>query len=139
MARTVRDVMTANPVMLDDSTPLVEAARAMRDRHIGDVFVMRGGSLAGIVTDRDIVVRAVAAGRELGATQLGDVCSADLVTLSPDDTIDAAAQRMRERAVRRVPVVDGDRPVGVVSIGGLAIERDPQSALADISSAPGNR
>jgi CBS domain-containing protein len=66
------------------------------------------------------------------------VCSGDVVTLSPSDTVGDAVQIMREKAVRRVPVVEGDKPVGIVSIGDLAIERDARSALADISAAEGN-
>lgn len=138
MAQKVRDVMTQNPVTLPRTAPVADAAKRMRDEDIGDVIVMDDGDMCGLVTDRDIVVRAVAEGADPQFTKLGEICSADLVTVGPDDPIDDAARVMRERAVRRVPVVEGKRPVGIVSIGDLAIERDEGSALADISAAEGN-
>jgi CBS domain-containing protein len=96
------------------------------------------GQVRGIVTDRDIVVRAVADGRDPASTTLGEVGSTDVVALSPDDTVERAVEIMRQKAIRRVPVVEGGRAVGIVSIGDLAAERDPDSALADISSARPN-
>lgn len=84
------------------------------------------------------VVRTVADGRDPGQTPLADVCSPDLVTVAPNDDADTVVQRMREHRVRRIPVVDGGRPVGVLSIGDMAIERDERSALADISAETPN-
>jgi CBS domain-containing protein len=111
----------------------------MRKADIGDVIVMANGQICGIVTDRDIVVRAVAEGWDPATTELADICSQDLTTVSPSDSIDRAVQLMRQKAVRRLPVVENGRAVGIVSIGDLALERDPQSALSDISAAPPNR
>lgn len=138
MAQSIRDVMTPNPVTLQASTPVVEAARTMRDEDIGDVIVLEDGHICGIVTDRDMVVRGLADGKDLQRLTLNEVCSHDLVTMGPDDTVEQAIELMRDRAIRRIPVVEDGRPVGVVSIGDLAVERDPQSALADISGAPPN-
>jgi CBS domain-containing protein len=138
MAQKVSDLMTSAPVSLRPAQPLTEAAKAMREQGIGSVLVVDGGRLKGLVTDRDIVVRAVADGRDPGRTTLAEVCSPDLVTAAPDDDADTAVQRMREHGVRRIPVVDGDRPVGVLSIGDMAIERDERSALADISAETPN-
>ena len=138
MARTVKDVMTTDVVACDASTSLADAARLMRDRDIGDVLVEDGGQLRGIVTDRDIVVRCLAEGGDMSRATLANACSADLATADPEMTLDEAAQIMRDRAVRRLPVVRDGRAVGIVSIGDLAIERDPDSALADISSAEPN-
>lgn len=137
--RTVGEVMTPNPVALPASATLADAARAMRDANIGDVLVLEDGRFCGIVTDRDIVVRAVAEERNLDVTGVGDICSRALVTLTPSDTTEAAVRVMREHAIRRLPVLEGDRPVGVVSIGDLAADREPQSALGKISEAPPNR
>jgi CBS domain-containing protein len=137
--QTVRDVMTANPTTLSMSASVLDAARAMRDADIGDVIVVDNGQVCGIVTDRDLVVRTIAQGREPSKTKLGDICSRDLTTVSPSDSVDEAVQLMRQKAIRRLPVVEGGRAVGVVSIGDLAQERDPQSALSDISVAPPNR
>jgi CBS domain-containing protein len=138
MAQQVRDLMTTNPVALPADTPVRNAAEAMREQDIGDVLVVEDGRLRGIVTDRDIVVRGVADFDDLSTCSLGDVCSDQLLTAAPDEDADAAITRMRGAAVRRIPVVDGDRPVGVLSIGDAAIERDPSSVLADISVEEGN-
>jgi CBS domain-containing protein len=136
--QSVADVMTTNPIVLDSDAPLAEAARAMRDADIGDVIVLDEGAICGIATDRDIVVRAIAAGMDPATTPIGEVFSRDLTTLAPESPVDDAVRLMREKAVRRLPVVEGDRPVGVVSLGDLAAQRDPRSALADISEAPPN-
>jgi CBS domain-containing protein len=134
MAQKVSELMTSAPVALRSSQPVADAAKAMREHGTGDVLVIDDGQLKGLVTDRDIVVRAVAADRDPANTPVSEICSPDLVTVTPDDDADTAVQRMREHAVRRVPVVDGDRPVGVLSIGDMAIERDERSALAEISA-----
>jgi CBS domain-containing protein len=138
-AATVADVMTEAPASLDAAEPVSRAARAMRERDIGDVLVTQDGRLVGILTDRDIVVRVVAAGQDPGATEIGAACSRELTLLAPGDSVETAIARMRERAVRRLPVVDGDAPVGVVALGDLAVERTPRSALGGISAAPPSR
>jgi CBS domain-containing protein len=138
MAQTVRDVMTEDVVTVQATDSLVDAARRMREADIGDVIVMSDGDMWGVVTDRDIVVRAVADGMDPRSTTVGEIATKDVATVKPDDPVDAAIQVMRERAVRRVPVVTGNRPIGIVSIGDLAIERDEDSALAQISAAEGN-
>jgi CBS domain-containing protein len=131
--------MSPQVVYLPAETTLDEAARAMREKDIGDVVVTEGASLAGVVTDRDIVVRAIADGRDPASTTVGDVASRDLVMIQQEATPAEAAQLMRERAVRRVLVCDNDRRlVGVVSLGDLAVRMDPSSALGKISSAAPN-
>jgi len=135
----VKDVMTPQVVYLPAETTLDEAARAMREKDIGDVVVTEGASLAGVVTDRDIVVRAVAERRDPASTTVGDVASRDLVMIQQDASPSQAAEVMRERAVRRLLVCDNDRRlVGVVSLGDLAVRMDPNSALGKISSAAPN-
>jgi CBS domain-containing protein len=138
MAQTVRDVMTGNVVTLPRTAPLRDAARRMKENDIGDVIVMNDGTMCGVVTDRDIVVRAIAEGKDPDSAKLEEICSHDVVTVSPDDPVDRAVQLMRQRAIRRLPVVEGDQPIGVISIGDLAIELDEQSGLADISAAESN-
>jgi CBS domain-containing protein len=135
---TVRDVMTANPVTLPADAPVVEAAKKMREADIGDVILLDNDTICGVVTDRDIVVRVLAEDREPAGTKLGEICSRDLATVSPDDDLTHAGDLMRERTVRRVPVVEDGRPVGIVSMGDLAVERDPDSALGEISAASPN-
>ncbi len=138
MAPTVRDVMTANPVTLSAQAPVLDAAKKMREADIGDVIVLDGDSICGVVTDRDIVVRVLAEEREPAGTKLGEICSRDLATVSPDDDLTRAGDLMRERSVRRVPVVEDGKAVGIVSMGDLALERDPDSALGEISAAAPN-
>ncbi|WP_199430555.1 CBS domain-containing protein [Qaidamihabitans albus] len=138
MAQLVRELMTADPEVLPRDAPVRQAAQRMRDRGIGDVLVVDDGRLCGVVTDRDIVVRALAERDDLSGTELREVCSEQLITASPNEEAGNAIARMREHAIRRVAVVDEGRPVGVFSIGDAAIERDPRSALSDISAAPAN-
>jgi signal-transduction protein with cAMP-binding, CBS, and nucleotidyltransferase domain len=139
MAQTIQDVMTAHPMALSSAMSIGDAARAMRERDLGDVIVVDDqNALCGIVTDRDIVVRAVADDRNPSEVRLGDICSRDLTTVDASASVKDAVKLMRERALRRLPVVEHGRPVGIVSLGDLAIERDPDSALADISTAPSN-
>ncbi len=135
----VKDVMSPQVVYLPAETTLDEAAREMREKDIGDVVITEGASLAGVVTDRDIVVRAVADGRDPISTTLGDVASRDLVMIQEEASSHDAAQLMREQAIRRLLVCDNDRRlVGVLSLGDLAVRMDPDSALGQISSAPPN-
>jgi CBS domain-containing protein len=134
---TLQDVMTPDPIVARPNESVRAVARRMRDQHIGDALVCEeDGTLVGIVTDRDIVVRAVADGIEPDACAISDVLTPSPVTMTPESTLDEAVAAMREHAIRRLPVLDGDRPVGIVSIGDLAIQLDDRSALADISGAP---
>jgi CBS domain-containing protein len=137
-APTIRDIMTGDPITLEASATILEAAQAMRDADIGDVIVLRDGEVAGILTDRDIVVRAVAEEQDLASMTVWDVCTQEVHTVSPDDTIEDALDLMREHAIRRLPVVDDGRAVGAVSLGDLAGYRDPRSALGQISEAAPN-
>ena len=138
MARTVNQVMTSDPRTVAPGDKLTEAARHMKEADTGAIIVVDGGSVAGIVTDRDIVVRAIAEGRDPSSTTAGNVMTASTITVTPDQTAQDAARLMRENDIRRVVVVHDGRPAGIVSIGDLAIELDEGSALADMSSAPPN-
>ena len=138
MPQSIQKVMTPNPKTYPATTSIADAARAMRDNNIGDVLVERDGAVCGIVTDRDIVVRAVAEDRSLSEVCLADICSGELTALAPTDSVDDAVQLMRENALRRLPICDDGKAVGIVSLGDLAVERDPRSALADISATPPN-
>ncbi|HZM79295.1 MAG TPA: CBS domain-containing protein [Candidatus Limnocylindrales bacterium] len=138
MAKTIRDVMTPDPVCLRENATVAEAARQMSDSDIGDVLIKDSRGLRGMLTDRDIVVRAVAAGRDPNTTTVSEILSADPICASPDDDVSTAVDLMRRHALRRLPVCEGDQLMGIVSIGDLAIEQDSRSALADISAAPAN-
>ncbi|KMS77302.1 oxidoreductase [Streptomyces viridochromogenes] len=140
MTQHVRDVMTSDPMTVEPLTSVQTVARMMRDENIGAVLVTEGEQLRGLVSDRDLVIRAMAEGGDPGSTTVAEACSEDLVTVGPDDDLGLAVTVMREHSVRRVPVVDQEHhAVGIVSIGDLAIERDPESALGDISAARPNR
>jgi CBS domain-containing protein len=137
-AQKVRDVMSKDVVVLAATASAHDAARAMRDHDIGSVVVERDHHICGIVTDRDLVVRALAE-NDGPEQQLGRFCSQELVSIGPDQKIGDAVRLMEDRAVRRIPVLDdGGQAVGIVSLGDLAQQRDPQSALGRISAAPPN-
>ncbi|WP_433570603.1 CBS domain-containing protein [Streptomyces sp. CA-251247] len=137
MAQLVRDVMTAGVAAVRPDASLVEAARLMRTLNVGDVLVAHGDRIVGVVTDRDIAVRAVAHGIDPVTVSAESVCTADPVCIDPDAEVSTAVRLMRTHAVRRLPVVEDGRPLGMVSIGDLAVAQDPESALADISMAEG--
>ncbi|GGT22650.1 CBS domain-containing protein [Streptomyces chromofuscus] len=138
MAQYVRDIMTGDPVTVEPQTSVTAVARIMRDQDLGAVLVTDGDHLRGLVTDRDLVVRSIADGGDPDEITVAAACSDDLVTVGPDEELTHAVELMREHAVRRVPVVQDDHPVGIVSLGDLAIEREPESALGDISAAKPN-
>ncbi|PPS72588.1 MULTISPECIES: CBS domain-containing protein [Streptomyces] len=135
MAEYVKDVMTAGVVAVRPDASLVEAAQLMRTQNIGDVVVAEGQDVIGVLTDRDITVRAVADGADPMTVSARTVCTRNPVTVAPDDRVTTAVELMREHAVRRLPVVENGLPVGIVSLGDVAEAEDPASALADISRA----
>jgi CBS domain-containing protein len=132
---TVEDVMTPHVVYLPAGTTLDEAAQAMRDGHIGNVVMTDGPTLAGIVTDRDIVVRALAEGMSPKTTTLGEIANRDLLMIPQTASIPEALQIMRERSVHRLLVCDGQRQlVGIVSLPDLALYPQLAEALAEPAS-----
>ncbi|WP_432171844.1 CBS domain-containing protein [Streptomyces sp. 1222.5] len=139
MTQHVRDIMTGRLVTVEPQASVTAVARKMRDEGIGIVLVTDGDDLRGLVSDRDLVVRALAEGGDPDERTVASVCSDDLVTITPDEDLDHAVELMREHAVRRLPVVEEGHPVGIISIGDLAIERDARSALGDISAAKPNQ
>ena len=138
MSLKVRDVMSPAPIAVPKTATLVEAAQRMRVADVGDVLVLDDDRACGLITDRDIVVRAIAMNYRPDKTTVDEICSHDLVSVPSDSDIDVANALMRERSVRRIPVIDNGVAVGVVSLGDLAIAKDPGSTLADISAAPPN-
>ena len=138
--QTVRDVMTAQPIVLEANATISDAARQMKEHDVGNVLVRRDGKLCGIVTDRDIVVRALADNEtNPGSQPLADICSEDLECVEADAEIEEAIERMESRSIRRLAVVEDGEPLGVVSLGDLAVARDRNSLLGKISSAPPSR
>ncbi|NJP30620.1 CBS domain-containing protein [Micromonospora thermarum] len=130
----VSDVMTKQVIYLPAETTLDEAAKVMKEADIGDVVVTEGATLAGMLTDRDIVVRAVAERADPAVTTIGSIITREVVMIEQNCTAGEAAALMRERGVRRVLVCDSERKlVGIISLGDLAMQLDPQSALSQIS------
>ena len=133
MDARVRDVMTPGPIGVDYYQSIGEAARTMRDWGVGAVLVVRDGSLHGLVTDRDLVMRAVAEAR--GADEpVGPLSSADLIGVDADTDMREAMRLMREHAVRRLPVLEDGQVTGIVSLGDLAIQDEPALVFAQLSA-----
>lgn len=140
MDKTVREVMTPDPTTLPASSKVSDAAAVMAEHNIGALVITKGDTrVVGILTDRDIVVRGIAARRDPWTTLVAEILTGDdIATTSPDAPLHEVVAIMRSKSVRRLPVVDKGRLVGIVSLGDLAIEVDPQSALADVSGATAN-
>jgi CBS domain-containing protein len=136
---TIESVMTRDPLTIPSNDTVEHAASLMRDHGIGTLVVTDHEQVQGILTDRDIAVRAVAEHRDPSNTPVSEIATRDVTTVSPQDSVDDVVNTMRANAIRRVPVVENGKPVGIVALGDIAIERDAGSALADISSAPSNR
>ncbi|MEE2039240.1 CBS domain-containing protein [Nocardiopsis sp. CT-R113] len=139
MVDSVAEVMSPGVSTVTAETSLREAAEVMRDADVGDVVVTDRGHLRGILTDRDIVVRCLADGGDPDVVRVGDVCSTEMVTVPRQSSVKDAVHAMRTATVRRLPVVEGDEVVGVVTMGDLARAVDRNSALADVSAADPNR
>jgi CBS domain-containing protein len=119
-----KDVMTKEPSTLGPQATLGEAATLMRQEDCGSIPIVDGGRLVGIVTDRDIVVRAIAAGKDARSTHVSEVMSADPVTIAPDTDVDEASKVMADRQIRRLPVVEDGKLAGILVIGQIA-RREP--------------
>jgi CBS domain-containing protein len=139
MAQTIEEIMTTNPRTVNVDDTVLQAAQVMRDNDIGDVIVVDDGQVTGIATDRDIAVRAVADGRDPDSTTVGEIATTGVQAVEPDASVDDTLRMMREHDIRRLPIVRNGRPVGIVSLGDLAVERDTDSTLADISAAAPDR
>jgi CBS domain-containing protein len=139
--RPIREVMTPLPRTVTVDASLQEAARLMAEDDIGDVIVTErdGERVAGIVTDRDIAIRAVAEGLDPKTATVSEIFSRDLVSARPGDTVHDVLELMSASNVRRLPVVESERAVGVVSLGDLSIQTNVGATLADISTAAPDR
>jgi signal-transduction protein with cAMP-binding, CBS, and nucleotidyltransferase domain len=133
MDARVRDVMTPGPIGVDYYQSIGEAARTMRDWGVGAVLVVRNESLYGLVTDRDLVVRAVAEAREADEP-VGPLSSANLIGVDADADVREAMRLMRLHAVRRLPVLEDGQVTGIVSLGDLAIQDEANLAFAQLSA-----
>ena len=121
MVNSVREAMTEDPRSIGTSTSVVEAARLMRDEHIGSLPITDGDTLVGMITDRDITTRVVAEAADLATTSVGDVHSRDLISVEPDKDLEEALRLMARHQIRRLPVVEGGRLVGIVAQADIAL------------------
>jgi CBS domain-containing protein len=120
MTRKMRDIMSSAPVCTASTDTVSAVAKAMKEHGVGTALVLADGQVSGLVTDRDIAVRVLAENRDPGTTLVGEICSREVAVLSPDDGVEQAERLIRERAIRRIPVLKDGIPVGMVSTGDLA-------------------
>lgn len=134
----VRDIMTKEVAYINPESTVSEAAQLMQKHNVGSIPVCDQNGVVGIVTDRDIVVRNVAHGKSPQETRVRDVMTGQVNTATPDMEVDAAADLMAQYKVRRLPVVENNRIVGMVSLGDIACDRkfnfEASKALAEIST-----
>ena len=138
MAKTVGDVMTRNPVSLPADASVTQAAKAMSDHRIGTVVVMEGNSPCGIVTDRDIAVRAVALESDPKQVKVGDICTRSIAAVRPDQSVDDAIQLMKSHDVKRLLVMDDSNLEGILSLGDLTARGEGEDVQEDLSRAEPN-
>jgi CBS domain-containing protein len=137
MAKSVRDTMTQDPRSIAASASVVEAARLMRDGHIGSLPITDNEELVGMITDRDIATRVVAEAADPQTTSVGDVYSRDLISVGPDQDLDEALQLMSSHQVRRLPVVENGKLVGIVAQADIALSENAKTGeLVEAISEP---
>jgi CBS domain-containing protein len=120
MGMTVKDVMTRDVEACEPNATMRDAAVVMARKDVGPIPIVEDGRLVGIVTDRDIVIRVVAEGRDPEQTTVGEIATTELATVGPDDDLEVAMRLLAEHQVRRLPVVEGDRLVGIVAQADIA-------------------
>jgi CBS domain-containing protein len=131
MALTVKQIMTPHPIVVDAATPVAQCARLMDDHDIGALGVMQEGRLVGVLTDRDIVIRAVARDVDTRSITAGDLATSEVVSVAVDAAVEDAERRMHDRAVRRLFIVGEDgRPLGILTVDDLIALREPHSIMA---------
>ncbi|WP_225829678.1 CBS domain-containing protein [Streptomyces sp. NK08204] len=138
MARNVRDVMARVPAVVDAGASVTSVARTMRDQHTALVLVVADGEPMGLVSDRDLVVGAVADGTDPQRLPVARTVRGELITVDADDDVVHAARTMREHAVRRAAVLDGGTPVGLVCLGGPVAEAPSAPTVAPTPDPPGD-
>jgi CBS domain-containing protein len=124
---TVRDSMTPSPKTIESDANVVEAAKAMSSQNVGSLPVVENGELVGMVTDRDLVTQVMAKGLDPNRASVGEIASRQPVVATPDEPLDAALRRMASEQVRRLPVVDDGRLVGILAQADVAQDAAPES------------
>ena len=135
--KSVRDAMTENPRSIGASATVVEAARLMREEHIGSLPITDGEQLVGMITDRDITLRVVAEAVDPTSTSVGDVYSRDIISVEPGNDLEEALRLMARHQVRRLPVIENGRLVGIVAQADIALrENEKTGELVEAISEP---
>jgi len=129
--KTLRDIMTPSPATVNISDPVITAAQVMRDEDIGSVPVIDEQMVVGIITDRDITIKVVAEGIDPQTAQVGEYMSTHPVTGRPDMSLHEAMELMAREQIRRLPILDQNRLVGIVSLGDFALEADADEEVED--------
>ncbi|HHV97079.1 MAG TPA: CBS domain-containing protein [Clostridiaceae bacterium] len=133
----VRDKMTKNIVSVTPDAAIVQVAQLMQKHNVGVIPVVEQGNLVGIVTDRDIVLRNIASGKDPKTTPVSSVMTTQVVAVTPDTDVNEVAYKMAENKVRRIPVVENNKLVGILSIGDIAADEkfdmEASKALSEIS------
>ncbi|EYE89057.1 hypothetical protein Q428_04460 [Fervidicella metallireducens AeB] len=133
----VRDMMSKNIATVKPDTPILEVAKVLKDMNIGSVPVCDGNKVVGIVTDRDIVIRELAMGKDVKRDVAKDVMTSGVTTATPEMDIHEASKIMAQRQIRRLPVVENGTLIGMLALGDIAVqsklEDDAGEALSDIS------
>jgi CBS domain-containing protein len=137
MAKRVRDTMTEHPRSIGASEPVVDAARLMREQHVGSLPVTDNERLVGMITDRDITTRVVAEAADPRTISVGDVFSRDLISVEPDQDLDEALRLMAHHQVRRLPVIENGSLVGIVAQADIALRENAKTGeLVEAISEP---
>ena len=131
----IGEVMTRNPKYVSPSDSIQNAARIMRDEDTGAVPVVDNGRPIGMLTDRDIVVKALAKGKDPATTRAGELGEGKPVTIGADDSVQEALKTMAQYKVRRLPVIDGHDLVGIISVADIARELEDDSSKGDLIEA----
>jgi len=133
----VRDIMTSSVDWVTPDTTVVEIAQLMKKNDVGSIPICQDNNLIGIVTDRDIVMKVIADGRNTNNISCKDIMSTDIISVTPDQDVHEAANMMSKYQIRRLPVLENGKIVGIVAIGDLAVEKihinEAGDALSDIS------
>ena len=133
----VKDIMSKNVACVNPESKVVEAAQLMQKHNVGSIPVVDRSGIVGIVTDRDIIVRNIAHGKNPGDTPVRDIMTGQVITASPDMEVDEVTKLMSEKQIRRVPVVENNMVVGMLSLGDLATDNrftmEASEALSEIS------
>jgi CBS domain-containing protein len=133
----VKDLMSTDVSTADINTPVADIAKTMKERNVGSVPVCQNGKVVGIITDRDIVLREIAMGKDTNVSKAVDVMTKGIASVNSNTDIHDAAKLMSEKQIRRLPVIDNGNLVGMLAIGDIAVvnklEDNAGVALSDIS------